>query len=150
MIVVVSGIRDLAEPSRAIVRDTVRKQAREASQIHLGGAIGVDTIALLALEGLPVRKVVYVPFTLAHQPAAARSAIEQCADQVIELRLGDPSNRAAYLERNVRMLRDAHGVRADLLLAFSDGRTTGGTHYTMSYAKRTGIDVSVITVESVK
>jgi hypothetical protein len=48
------------------------------------------------------------------------------------------------------MLRGSNGVPADLLLAFTDGRTTGGTHSTIAHAKRAGVWAVVITVASVK
>lgn len=204
MIVVVSGIRDLASSSEGAVSDAVLEHAERATEIRFGGALGVDTVALGAVAEMPaVRKVVYVPFTIADQPASARRAFAW-ADEIIQMRLpGTPStNPGAYLARNRRMLlggphdvlqgelalgvpRDpkAEGPRnwpmgalgtelalgvlrdpkaradagslgvlrdpkANRLLAFTDGRSTGGTAATIRMAREAGIRAIVITVRS--
>jgi len=39
---------------------------------------------------------------------------------------------------------------ADLVVAIYDGRTSGGTHYTMNYARKKGIPIHIITLDPIK
>lgn len=146
MIVAVSGIRDVGEAWVPVVEEAARRTADLVVQsfgrreMRFGGAIGVDTIALQAVglvEGLS--RVVYVPFTVGDQPRAARRAIDLWATTVVELELR--RQKRSYLKRNLAMLDGA-----DRLLAFSDGRTTGGTAFTVDQAKRRGHDVGLVHV----
>ena len=137
-ILVVSGNRDLAPEYEPLVTLETLDAAAMADEIRIGGALGVDTVALKALCG-EENVSVYVPFTLADQPPAARRAIESCAADIRELRL--PRSKQAYLDRNRRMLEGA-----SRLLAFTDGRETGGTAYTINLARRMGLHVSVVHV----
>lgn len=110
-----------------------------ATELRFGGATGADTFALDAACDASVRRVVYLPFRLRDQSSEARDVIEDCADEVIELgrRRG---SRDAYMERN-RALVDG----ADRVVGFWDGRR-GGTSYTLDYAHRRGIPVSIVPV----
>ena len=141
-ILVVSGNRDLAPEYEPLVTLETLDAAAMADEIRIGGALGVDTVALKALCG-EENVSVYVPFTLADQPPAARRAIESCAADIRELRL--PHSKRAYLDRNQKMLEGA-----SRLLAFTDGRETGGTAYTINLARRMGIPVSVVQIGEVE
>lgn len=141
-VVAISGIRDIAPEWTPRVELSVMGEASFASEIRFGGAIGVDTVALQSLGRVPnLRREVYVPFTVAEQPRAARRAIDSYATSVHELNLA--RSRRAYLDRNCAMLEGA-----DRLLAFSDGRTKGGTYFTIQEAKRRSIECVVIHVGS--
>jgi hypothetical protein len=116
-------------------------------EVRIGGAIGVDTLALRAARAdllyFVGRIVVYVPFTLKDQPVEAQIAIRECADKVVELDY--PQKKWAYLRRNEKMLVGAH-----LCLAFTDGRQSGGTAHTMRVARNALIPVKATIVRSSK
>ena len=128
-VVAFSGLRDFPDIHRTRVSHEVRTWARGATELRFGGALGFDTLALNAVADLGIPCVVYVPFMLSDQPAAARAAIVESGARVVEL--GLPRGRGAYVRRTHRMLQDAH-----LLVAATDGRRTGGTHYAITYATR--------------
>jgi len=150
VVVAFTGIRDI-DPSmqdevEMAVLDTIDAGATE---LRFGGALGLDTMALEAawrmdsLRASAVRhipRVVYVPFDVDAQPKVARDAIRECASSVVEIGL-KRGLRNAYLIRNDRMIEDA-----DLVVGFTDGRTAGGTAYTMAKARSAGIDVVTIQV----
>lgn len=147
VITVVSGIRELDPGSIPDVELALAEELAQPglTEVRLGGALGVDTVALAAAcFGPPhVRVVVVVPFTLDKQPALARQQVQACRTVgVLELRL--PAGKSAYLRRNDKMLEGAQR-----LLAFTDGRTSGGTAYTIDRARRLGLEVDVVPVGSV-
>jgi hypothetical protein len=145
VIVAISGIRDLAAASIPVVEDAVRRAASGVTAMRFGGALGVDTVALAAVGMMPVHKTVIVPYRLVDQPRAAATVVRRCADSIIELHL--PRSRAAYLRRNDALLDGADRLdRAHRLLAFTDGRETGGTCYTIHAAKNRNIEVVVVVV----
>jgi len=139
MIVAVSGIRDLAAASFVDVETAVIKEATQADTMRFGGAIGVDTVALAALCNVSIHKTVIVPYRLDDQPHEAAVVVRRCANETLEMNL--PRSRSAYLRRNDALLKGA-----DRLLAFSDGRQTGGTSYTIRKAKALGLHVVVVAV----
>ena len=145
MITAISGIRDLHPDSMSVVRKAVTALVLHVPEssphhtLHFGGALGVDSVALQAAfdchddAPVPTLLYVFVPFTLARQPRAAREVIERCAAMVIALDLPGSASWA-YLRRNDRML-----AGADRLGAFTDGRLKGGTYYTMRKAHELGV-----------
>ena len=145
-VVAVTGIRDLDPTSIPDVELALADAMATAKEVRFGGALGVDTVALRAAARLRgarrrvPRLVVYVPFRASDQPAAARGVIA-LADEVVELRL--PRSKWAYLRRNDKMLDGA--TRA---LAFTDGKRSGGTHYTAKKATDLGIPVTRVLVQS--
>jgi len=154
-VVVITGIRELHPNSRHLVAERVQAVCGETSVMVFGGALGVDTEALIAAGEYnphgPPQRVVVVPFTLKHQPNEAQKAIRYFAHVVREL--GLPQGRSAYLQRNDVMLERAAAVNQarkndqhSLLLAFTDGRKTGGTAYTIKEAKKLGIRTVIVTV----
>jgi uncharacterized phage-like protein YoqJ len=117
------------------------------SVLRFGGAIGVDSIALQAARQLRrprhrVNLVVIVPGKLTEQPKCAYHVALRCADQIIELDF-PRGVKWAYLRRNDKLLDGAQR-----LVAFTDGRATGGTAYTIKRAQKFGIDVELVTVRS--
>lgn len=148
MLVTITGIRDLHPASEPDVELAIADLfAMGAKTIRFGGALGADTVALTAageLRPASVRLEVFVPCTLADQPAVARRAIEKYADTVIEGRL--PMKPWAFLKRNDAMLTGD----VELVVAFTDGREEGGTWYTMNAAKRRGITVLPVRVLGTK
>jgi len=154
-VVVITGIRELHPNSHHLVAERVQAVCGAASVMVFGGALGVDTEALIAAGEYnphgPPQRVVVVPFTLRHQPAEAQRAIRYHAHVVREL--GLPQGRSAYLQRNDVMLERAAAVNRarkndqhSLLLAFTDGRKTGGTAYTIREAEKLGIRAEIVTV----
>ena len=145
MIIAITGHRDLHDSSIPIVERKIAHEAPTATEIRFGGAIGVDTVALESCCYLRQEKwpelIVIVPYRVADQPKAARATIETCADEVVELDL--PRGRQASLRRNDELLDGA-----DRLIAFTDGRTTGGTRYTIQKARELGIEVEIVEVRT--
>jgi predicted amidophosphoribosyltransferase len=139
MIVAVSGIRDLSAASIADVELTAIEEATDVDEMRFGGASGVDTAALAAICEAPILKTVIVPHRLRDQPPDVATVAKSCADRVIEL--GLPKSRVAPLRRNDALLDGA-----DRLIAFTDGRETGGTYYTIQEAHERGLDVVVVPV----
>lgn len=149
MIIAITGIRDLHLDSHPAVASVIQAyvKAFPKAEFRFGGALGVDTVALRAAHAVhlppeenfvrigsqaPVRRArctVIVPFTVADQPYEAATAIRQCAKTVQELKL--PRGKQAFLTRNGELIRDA-----DLVLAFTDAKLEGGTHYTMTLARK--------------
>lgn len=149
-ILTISGIRDIDPYDHPIVSMRVARAMAAMSpvEVRFGGALGVDTLALHAAVGMQKDGtdwfVVYVPFRVEDQPIVAQRAIIFLADDVVEL--GYPKGKKwAYLRRNEKMLVGAH-----LLLAFSDGRQSGGTAHTMRVAREAGIPVSMQHVRSTR
>ena len=106
-----------------------------------GGARGVDTEALeyLGRTQPGARRTVIVPNEVRHQPAEARRAIGQWANEVIELR---NTGLGRYQVRNIAMVD-----RADRLHAFYDFRGRGGTRNAIEYARSVGKDFGVTPVK---
>lgn len=139
MILVISGIRDPAPEAFDDIDLAVLDAASAATEVRIGGALGVDTIAIMALAAHPAHVIVYVPYALRDQPAKAKAAVSEVADHVVELHL--PRSKGAYLARNAHMLDGA-----DRLLAFTDGRSTGGTAWMIRAARAAGIPVDVVSI----
>jgi uncharacterized phage-like protein YoqJ len=156
VITVVSGIRELHQSSHADVARTMAVEIERASDaarnsppstLRFGGAIGVDSIALQAARHLrrPRHRVIFVvivPGKLTEQPKFAYQVALRCADKIIELEFPRGA-KWAYLRRNDKLLDGAQR-----LVAFTDGRATGGTAYTIKRAQKSGIDVELVTVRS--
>ena len=145
-IVVVSGLRDVAPVSVPDIELTMAEVLREGpAEIRFGGGRGSDTIALRAsgeVRHRPTQLVVYAPCRAADLPAEARGPVSIYADQVVACR-GRPSDPRSYLARNERMLEGA-----GQLVAFTDGRKTGGTAFTIRAAMRRGVPIRIVPVES--
>ncbi|MFF0737727.1 hypothetical protein ACFYVK_39710 [Streptomyces chartreusis] len=112
--------------------------AREGSHFYVGGAVGIDTLALLWLsEHSLARMTVVVPGTVAQQPEQARLAIAGCRDRITEIvELGAGELRTpAYHARNRYMVD-----RAQLVIGFPLAGPEGasGTWQTLNYAASGG------------
>lgn len=150
-IFVISGLRephpeDVSKVEIAVV-DFVRRL--RSTEVRLGGARGVDTIALLALRAaeVPARLVVYLPATRADAPAEARASLH-LADEVIELG-GDPRQTRSYLIRNERMLLGGPEPKTDFLLAFRppmEDDSRGGTAHAIRTAQKADIQFWLVPV----
>lgn len=142
MIVAFTGIRDLAVASWPDVELAVLEAVGDgATELRFGGARGADTVALAVACSAHVLRCVIVPFQIKSQPRDAVRVIEQCADEVHELNL--PPSKGAYIKRNRELVRGA-----DLVVAFTDGRTGGGTAATIELAHRSGVPVRIVDVVS--
>jgi hypothetical protein len=149
--VAVTGTRAVPDPTPVTVRTTLADHlgpycAPDTTWL-LGGAAGIDTLALTWLAERPDRGriVVAVPVTVVAQPLAAREAIGVAMKahrlaELVELNHPDGLGTASYAARN-RWLVD----RADLVVGFplvptDDG---SGTWETMRYALTIGRGVVV-------
>lgn len=110
----------------------------KADRYYFGGARGADTDALEYISKTqPLsERIVVVPNRLEDQPAAAQAVIREHASFVIELK-NEGSGR--FQARNMYMVD-----RADQVVAFTDGRESGGTYNTIQYAKSQGKTVEII------
>jgi len=109
-----------------------------ADTYYFGGARGADTDALqyIAKTQPASERIVVVPNRLADQPVAVRSIIQRDATRIIELGNSGPGR---YQVRNQYMVN-----HADRVVAFTDGRKTGGTFNTITYANTQGKGVELI------
>lgn len=141
-VVAVTGHRHITSADAATVeREVAAEVAAGARRWVFGGAIGVDTVALLAAWGPSQHCTVIVPGTVAQQPAAARKVIETRADDVVEMRAANLSSSAPYMLRNTAMVHASSRV-----LAFTDGGPSG-TRNAMEYARFQARTVRVVGVQ---
>jgi hypothetical protein len=146
MIIAFTGIRDIDPASLDVLARAVEAElAYDPVEMRFGGAIGSDTYALAAawkhrLPNSPTRLVVIVPFRLHDQPRFAASIADKYASEVRELKLSR-MRKSAYFERNVALVRGATRV-----VAFTDGRRSGGTYHAMSVARKNGAELLIVPV----
>ena len=154
MIVVFSGLRDLAPESRSAIVFAVGEEiVKLPAELRFGGALGCDHAALAAAIQYrhslgDTRLTVVVPFMVGEQPVSTREQIRE-AHRVVEMRL--ERSKAAYLRRNDTMLagdRWYELLPATKLVAFTDGRETGGTAYTIRKARELGIETKIVAVRA--
>ncbi|MFE9607739.1 hypothetical protein [Streptomyces sp. NPDC006012] len=111
----------------------LRPFAAEA-HFYIGGAAGIDSLALLWLAGnTSADLTVVVPGTVEQQPAGARQAIARVRDRITEIvELGAPELRSsAYHARN-RWMVDHSGMT----IGFPrDGELASGTWQTLDYTR---------------
>jgi predicted Rossmann fold nucleotide-binding protein DprA/Smf involved in DNA uptake len=113
--------------------------AGEGSTIYVGGALGIDALALAWLaEHTPADLTVVVPCTLADQPEQARQSVlsvTRRVQRVALVELDAPQLGAeAYHTRN-RWMVD----RSDLVIGFPHGDDPrSGTWYTIRYGAHQG------------
>lgn len=111
--------------------------ATDGARFHIGGAVGVDSLALLWLAGHSASRItVVVPGTVAQQPAEARQAIEHCRDRIAEIvELGAVElHSPAYHSRNRYMVD-----RSQFVIGFPrEGQSRSGTWYTLDYGAAQG------------
>ncbi|MFG2005148.1 hypothetical protein ACGFNU_38985 [Spirillospora sp. NPDC048911] len=136
--VTVTGTRTTGHRPLAGYRDLfevfIRPFARQGTRFYLGGAIGIDSLALLWLASeVEASLVVVVPALLADQPAEARQAIASTREvgrleAVVEL--GGETRTDGYHARNEYMVD-----RSDFVIGFPRaGKITSGTIFTLDYA----------------
>jgi hypothetical protein len=124
------------EEYRYLFEEYLAPFALDGVQFYLGGAKGIDSLALLWLtRETRVRLTVAVPARLADQPVDARQAVAAAkdADRLDELvELGGPLATPGYHARN-RWMVD----RSEMVIGFPrTGTTAGGTYYTLDYAAK--------------
>lgn len=130
-----TGHRPL-ENYRELFEEYLAPFARDDVRFYLGGAKGIDSLALLWLAGeTGVRLTVVAPARLSDQPADARHAVATVMDagrldEVVEL--GGPLATPGYHARN-RWMVD----RSEMVIGFPRVATSGGgTYYTLDYAAK--------------
>jgi predicted Rossmann fold nucleotide-binding protein DprA/Smf involved in DNA uptake len=134
-----TGHRPLGEYD-AVFAEYLAPFAGQATHFYIGGAIGIDFLALLWLVTEAKSKItVAVPGTAADQPTGAGQAIaiaqgEGRLSELIELRHSEHPSADAYHHRN-RWMVD----RSQFVIAFPHGvDQTRGTWYTANYAAEQG------------
>jgi hypothetical protein len=148
--VTITGPRSIADSEArlpALFDDYLRPFADPDAHFYLGGAIGIDTVALDWLaEHTEALLTVVVPCTVDDQPAAAGQTTRLWQQrgrltEVVELgaeRLGS----AAYHARN-RWMVD----RSGLVIGFPRAdQSSSGTWYTVDYAAEQGIPRLVVPI----
>lgn len=158
-IVAVSGLRDVLEDDHTVIARAIDELLAPGTirTVRFGGARGSDTVALRAARRhVSVSLEVIVPGHVDDQPEDARAAIYECADNIIELGL-PASEPRSYLRRNDALLDGPYGMfrgaigtssRAHQLVAFTDGRRSGGTAYTIRRAETLNIPVRKVMVRA--
>jgi hypothetical protein len=112
----------------------------------VGGAIGVDTLALTWLASHRAPVTVVVPGTVAEQPDAAQDAVRQAQREglvgVVELRHPGFPQAEAYHARNRWMV-----YRSQFTIGFPrTGEDGSGTWYTLDYAAGKGLPRLIVPV----
>nr|WP_052477547.1 hypothetical protein [Kibdelosporangium sp. MJ126-NF4]CEL12743.1 hypothetical protein [Kibdelosporangium sp. MJ126-NF4]CTQ93503.1 hypothetical protein [Kibdelosporangium sp. MJ126-NF4] len=141
--VTITGPRSITAESQALLpglfEHYIGPFAKPGARFYLGGAVGIDTLALNWLaENSEASLIVVVPRTVADQPALAGEAIRAWQSQdrladVIELRAGAPGS-AAYHARNRWMVDHSAFV-----IGFPQATLpSSGTWYTIDYAADQG------------
>lgn len=140
--IAITARRDLTPQLAAKIRTTMYELVQGgAKALVFGGARGGDTIALIAAYEAKVALnsnvtlLVIVPGTVDEQPPEARLAIRQCASAVIEMR----QNLSHYASRQNRNLRQL--AKSDFLVAFWDGKRSGGTWNCIAAAETAEMEV---------
>lgn len=141
--VAITGHRRLPPGAGIVVRETIAMLVARypGATWRAGGAIGTDQIATDVLLGLGQIVHLILPFPLEIQAARwTPIQIRQLHDQIarashVEV-LSQRYHVSGYHQRNLRLLE-----RADVLVAFTDGRSAGGTASVIRQAKRGGIPV---------
>lgn len=137
--VTITGTRDTghrqSDDYAALFACFIRPFASAATTFYLGGAVGIDSLALLWLaKETGSRLVVVVPAKLVDQPSDAQSAVKTVMEQkrlgeLVEL--GLEARTAGYHTRN-RWMVDHSSFVIGFPLSGTEG---GGTGYTLEYAK---------------
>jgi len=132
-IIAITGHRDYPDRG-ALYSGLDRLHARE---YYIGGARGVDTDALNYLADTQPGSIrhVIIPNRLSDQPLSVQADIRENATIIREL---GNSGSDRYMIRNQYMVD-----RSQSLSAFTDGRTSGGTHNTIQYARLKGKPVTL-------
>lgn len=137
--VTITGTRSIGEADHervdSLFEDYLRPFADTDTRFHVGGAVGIDTAALIWLcQRTTAELYVVVPCRVADQPGEAVAAIEagrragRLAD-IVELG-ADGLGTSAYHARN-RWMVD----RSELVIGFPRGTNQAqGTWYTLNYA----------------
>jgi predicted Rossmann fold nucleotide-binding protein DprA/Smf involved in DNA uptake len=143
MNITITGPRDVPadadDRSQALFARYMAPFVGAGHRFHVGGAIGVDTLALDWLAGrAPV--TVVVPATVEDQPGPARDRIRRAERDglavVVELRHRAFPKAEAYYARNRYMVDRSELVIGYPLVGTSSG---GGTWYTLGYADSKGM-----------
>ncbi|MCS0637068.1 hypothetical protein NX801_15640 [Streptomyces sp. LP05-1] len=113
--------------------------ATSTSHFFIGGALGIDTLALLWLaDHTAAALTVVTPGTLAQQPDAARAAVHSVGTRADLIELGAGELRApAYHARN-RYMVDRSQFTIGFPAMDTDPESGSGTWQTLGYAAQKG------------
>lgn len=140
------GVPEAAGRCEILFERYLAPYATRGNGFFVGGAVGIDTLALdwLTARGAPV--TVVVPATVDDQPDPARDRIRAAQRarlaEVVELRHPDFPEAEAYHARN-RYMVDRSGFVIGYPLAGASG---GGTWYTIEYAAAKGMPRLIVPV----
>ncbi|MBC2903128.1 hypothetical protein [Streptomyces cupreus] len=138
--VTITGTRSTGHKSLSQYADTFAAYLgpfAPGAHFYIGGAKGIDSLALLWLAGnTDADLTIVVPGTVDQQPAEARQAIARVRDHIKEIvELGaDDLNSAAYHARN-RWMVDRTTMTIGFPLA---GQLRSGTWQTLNYTRDRG------------
>lgn len=154
--VTIVGARVLHQRDHRKLTDALVKVLLDPSvhAVILGGAEGVDTVALRFLHQLrtilrkrrpeveSVRLIVVVPDELNEQPWEAVRAAKDCADEIIELHheITEDDHYAAFTKRNEYMVNCS-----SKLLSFWNGKN-GASKTMMAYARSKSVETFVVRI----
>lgn len=115
------------------------------SHFYIGGAKGIDSMALLWLAGNTQAHITIVaPGRVDQQPADARQAISRCRDrikEIVELKAVE-LRTPAYHERNRYMVD-----RSSMVIGFPHGdEPQSGTWQTLNYAAGLGLPRLIVPI----
>ncbi len=137
MDITITGTRDISRDAayyEELFEWFLAPFAEDGHAFWVGGAVGIDTVALgwLTVRQAPV--TVVVPATVEDQPATASSLIRRVHDaklaELVELKHPSPPQADAYHARNRYMVD-----RSEFVIGFPKrGEQSGGTWYTLGYA----------------
>jgi len=152
--ITISGTRSTGHRTDADYHGLFRRYlapfATPDAEFFIGGASGIDTLALLWLHThSESRLTVAVPCTVDQQPPEAQAAIDAVRRagrlaRLVELRQAETPSAEAYHARN-RWMVD----RSDFVAAFplgDDGTGGSGTWQTVNYASDRGLPRLIVPV----
>jgi hypothetical protein len=138
----VTGHRDIDEKDRDVIDSTIEKHVEFADRLYFGGARGTDTRALKSADqhrdcSDGTQLIGVVPWGVDDQPKDSGKVLQTCADRILELEVDLPVGiPRGYFKRNQALVD-----RSDQLLAFWDGKESGGTYRTIQYARNQDVPV---------
>jgi predicted Rossmann fold nucleotide-binding protein DprA/Smf involved in DNA uptake len=151
MRITITGTRDVPEAAgrcEALFERYLAPYATGGHSFFVGGAVGIDTLALDWLIPRRAPVTVVVPATVEDQPPPARDRIRHAQQaglaEVVELRHPDFPEAEAYHARNRYMVD-----RSAFVIGYPLASTkVGGTWYTIEYAASKDMPRLIVPVPS--
>jgi len=139
----ITGRRNIPEESKTYVYHRLMIEILEAAQngfntFLCGFANGVDMISAeyilsLKVKGFNVKLIAYLPYKERKNSNKIKELLEACDDIVIA---SEHYYKGCFIKRNAMMAE-----KADMLIAVTDGKDTGGTAFTIKCGEKRNIPV---------